>query len=145
MKYLIFSVKVLLGIAIGILLLQRMATTFTSNSSFAPSGKAYSVPLPKLVLLKSHVDLGTIAPESNARASFPVQNTGNGRLILYRANSDCGCVISDTLPIVVGPGEVQNLIVELPHDRPAGNWTLTTNYQTNDPAQPMLTLTCKTH
>jgi len=143
MKHLTFTFKILLGITLGMLLLSRIASTVIPHPRFAPTpNKASSEPTPKLEPLKTSIHLGTVEPDSCPTATFPVRNSGNGRLILYRANSECGCVAHDASPIFVHPGETRNLIVELPPDRPEGPWTLTTSYHTNDPNRPTLSLTC---
>lgn len=144
MKYLTFTVKILLGIVLGMLLLSRIASSVIPHPSFAPPPhKDSSEAAPKLETIKTNVDLGAVDPESHPTATFSIRNSGNGRLILYRANSDCGCVASDASPLLVGPGETQSLVVELPSDRPTGPWTHTASYQTNDPNLPLLSLTCQ--
>lgn len=142
MKYVTFTFKILLGIALGLLLLSRIAGSVIPKPSIASTLDNISEPTPKLEPLQTSVELATVELGLSPIATFPVRNSGNGRLILYRANSECGCVTPDALPIFVHPGETRNLVIELPSDRPEGPWTLTTSYQTNDPSRPMLSLTC---
>lgn len=142
MNFLWLTLRVLLGIAMGMFLLSRIASTVFQYPHVASSQNILIEPTPKLEPLQTSVELATVALGLSPTATFPVRNSGNGRLILYRANSECGCVAPDALPIFVHPGETRNLVIELPPDRPVGPWTLTTSFQTNDPSQPMLSLTC---
>ncbi len=91
-----------------------------------------SAPQPKLWLSDTLVELGEVKPDTAYVIPIVVKNIGNEELIIKRAFSDCGCVVSEVPQQPLKPGESDTLLIilntkEVPFDATGRVVTVVTN------------------
>jgi hypothetical protein len=100
-------------------------------------------PSPSMQLVSDEQDLGRVAAGSTHQVSFCIANTGKEPLELWQfLPQDSGD--KDSYPaLIVEPGRVGELIVELSADTLFRSGMRRVRFHTNDPARPDLWLTIR--
>jgi len=82
---------------------------------FPVSEKGYdpTAPQPRIKLSDTMINLGTINPDTVYEIPIIVMNVGEEPLIIRRAFSDCGCIISDVPQNPIPPDKSDTLIIQL--------------------------------
>ncbi len=82
---------------------------------FPVSEKGYdpTAPQPRIKLSDTLVNLGTINPDTVYKIPIVVANVGEEPLIIRRAFSDCGCVVSQIPQDPIKPNDQDTLIITL--------------------------------
>lgn len=82
---------------------------------FPVSEKGYesTAPQPRIKLSDTIINLGTINPDTVYKIPIVVMNVGEEPLIIRRAFSDCGCIVSDIPQEPISPNQSDTLIIQL--------------------------------
>ncbi|NPA34429.1 MAG: DUF1573 domain-containing protein [Chlorobi bacterium] len=72
-----------------------------------------TAPQPKIELSDTVINLGNINPDTIYKIPVVVTNVGEEPLIIKRAFSDCGCIVSDVPQNPISPGKSDTLIIQL--------------------------------
>ncbi len=99
---------------------------------------------PTVLLDGTRWDFGTVTSPGPLTASFPLTNTGQRRLFVWRQRKSCDCLSMDQ-EVIVQPGRSIELPVLLDTYGMHGLVKTEVNYRTNDAARPTFTLQIQAH
>ena len=59
---------------------------------------------PRLSLTEKEVDLGQVVNGEVVEIELPIQNTGEGELVIEAVSTSCGCTSAEVQPTIIAPG-----------------------------------------
>jgi len=116
-------------LAAGAALLKRAAGVTTNDA------RAH----PQALLDIARKDFGAVAQGEVLIAEFPIRNAGDRRLIVSASAACCGAATDEAL--IVQPGQVETLRIEVDSARWSGQLSRTDWFTTNDPELPRFSVT----
>ncbi len=126
----VWTVGLVIGLAIGC----QSASRQQDDALIPLKGTQIdtTAPMPRIALSDSVVHLGQLPPDTVIRYPLIVQNIGQRPLIIQRAFSACGCVVTDLPRAPILPGQKDTLWVSLDTRRlPEGARTRTVTIVSN--------------
>lgn len=85
-----------------ITVIHEMGPSTVSDIGFLPKDG----PQPKIAVLESFYDFGSIGPDEIVRHDFIISNLGDAPLTIFRAYTTCGCTTAEFTSTVIPPGKV---------------------------------------
>lgn len=85
-----------------VIAIHEMNPSTISSIDFLPKGK----PQPKIAVLESFYDFGSIGVDEVVMHEFAISNLGDAPLIISRAYTTCGCTTAEFTSTVIPPGKV---------------------------------------
>jgi len=101
---------------------------------------AVAAEAPRVVFEKTDHDFGEIAPEQEYVHRFVFRNDGGSLLQIGEIRTTCGCTVVEPASKSLSPGEASSLEVRYRTSRQPGDPVKKIMIQTNDPRQPVVTL-----
>ncbi|MEG1730005.1 MAG: DUF1573 domain-containing protein, partial [Bacteroidaceae bacterium] len=89
----------------------------------------------ELDLMNSVVDLGSVHFRKKYEAVFKVKNKGHKKCVITNVTTSCSCVISNSSPNVIQPGEIGEFRVRF-LSTTKGDFSRTLSFTTNLRRQP---------
>ncbi|MGE5233110.1 MAG: DUF1573 domain-containing protein, partial [Acidobacteriota bacterium] len=105
-----------------------------------PEGGAPQQP-PKLVFASNAQELGTVEQGEPLQHRFDFRNDGGSALLVDNVKTSCDCAAVVAQPSTVAPGAAGSVAVRCDTDQSHGRVQRSVTVYSNDPAQPVLTLT----
>ena len=129
-------------ITVWVLTLTTCATTMGQVPPPPGAGTTVDVKQPRLFVAERTVDLGEVIEGHKTTFHWVLGNKGTGDLIIDRTKVSCGCTVVKLKEEdkVIPPGESLNLVVVFDSAGRRGHQKKFVNVDTNDPAEPRLTL-----
>src|ERR1041385_7913330 len=95
---------------------------------------------PRLTIVEPVKDYGIVPKGDKLEWAFLVKNTGDADLQIIAAKPGCGCTVAD-FDKVIKPGSTGKVTAHVDTTAFAGPIAKTVSVETNDPSNPMATLT----
>ncbi len=131
-------VVVIVGVVIfGFVIFATMRAKQTEESTVVSTQEG---PVPKLVVEKTNVDMGTISNSEVASTVIKIRNEGRGPLKIFSVQGSCPCITGRVDKTTVLPGGSADLIIEFDPHRDVYYFTFQKNVtlRTNDPGQDIV-------
>lgn len=106
----------------------------------AASADAKQAASPRLTIVEPVKDFGVVPKGEKLDWAFAIKNTGDTDLQIIAAKPGCGCTVAD-FDKVIKPGETGKVTAHVDTTAFAGPIAKTVSVETNDPSNPMATLT----
>ena len=127
-----------IGLKTGvILLLLTLAAWAVAQEQPAKKG------VPKIEFKEVVHDFGVLKPDAQVTCKFEFKNTGDAELEIINVRSTCGCTAAMPDKKKLAPGESSAIQVRYQSGKGSGTVEKKINIQSNDPAEPYITLTIK--
>lgn len=107
----------------------------------APNGEPAPLEVPRCVVSEKTFTFGTMGLHQKGAHAFVFRNEGNAPLRLKAGASSCSCTLSKISKSVLNPGESVEVNIEWTTKDWPEEYRQTAAIQTNDPQNPLVTLT----
>jgi hypothetical protein len=97
-------------------------------------------PPPKISLAETSYDFGRVAQGAPVSHTYAFHNAGGLDLTIDNVHASCGCTVATPSSRVLHPGDDGGIAVTFDTSRDVGRKTHTLTVYSNDPAQPVTTL-----
>jgi len=98
---------------------------------------------PKIVCDEPEFDFGERRSDENVEHEFIIKNAGDGLLLIDKVRTTCGCTVAQPEKKEIQPGESTKIKATLKLASRQGPQTKSITVESNDPENPILTLTLK--
>jgi len=128
------------------IIVMTLALAVSAGSLFAEEAKPKAnaeekqAASPRLTIVEPVKDFGVVAKGEKLDWSFEIKNTGENDLQIISAKPGCGCTVAD-FDKVIKPGATGKVTAHVDTTAFAGPIAKTVSVETNDPSNPMATLT----
>jgi hypothetical protein len=100
-------------------------------------------PPPKISLAETSYDFGRVAQGAPVSHTYAFHNAGGLDLTIDNVHASCGCTVATPSSRVLHPGDDGGIAVTFDTSRDVGRKTHTLTVYSNDPAQPVTTLSLR--
>ena len=98
---------------------------------------------PKIVCDEPEFDFGEKRNDEKVEHEFVIKNAGDGQLLINKVRTTCGCTVAQPEKKELQPGESTKIKATLTLANRQGPQTKNITVESNDPENPVLTLTLK--
>jgi len=111
--------------------------------SFILSLPALAAAAPELAVEQPVFDFGTVAQGKKVEHTFVLKNRGNAPLTIKNTSTSCGCTVAVVSSPVIQPGKTGDIKATFDTANFAGHMSKTVSVESDDPKNPVYTLTLK--
>jgi hypothetical protein len=134
------ALLLLLVILVGGSFFTGHRVAFAQQPPSEPTQSALSGP-PRLTFPEAVFDFGKVEQGEQVSHTFRLTNQGGQELRIESVKTSCGCTAAVTSSDVIPPGQEGAISATFDTSRYSGEKTKSISVYSNDPAQPMTTLT----